>query len=381
MSTQNRLPWDLDDDVSRELVELLIGASGHVRRPDDYEAIMRNLPEEWYSRISSPGQNIHYINIDEAWRSTVHPARFTDPKSEVSNHLPDGWDRRLDSWGNLFFVDHHTKSAVRENPRFNKKVDQNTGLPMGWRSIKDLKNTEFFFRKQGRMIVGTYDATTLNSKDLRNKMFIDGEPRDGEEPKMSDTGRELLGETGTVQVHTAPPFCPPPAAALTSSAPVVDSLVEAQIANNRVTEAVGSSPAATTRASLPPMTENEKAKYYAMFDAAHKESKWFINKEEAMEQSHAFGLPPNIAKDIWKRSDANHDRRWNIDEYANAIHEIMIETGKHEGKHLTRYQGDFSRTKLLWNSYRNPRFRRERLGADHRRTKEDRAHRCSTCFS
>lgn len=316
------MPWDLDDDVSRELVELLIGPDG-TRKTDDYEAITNSLPEEWFSKIISRPQNIVYINTDEAWRSTVHPARFTDRSSEVSSQLPDGWDRRLDSWGNLFFVDHHTKSATREDPRFNKKVDQDTGLPIGWRSIKDYRDTEFFFRKQGRMILGTYDATTLNSKDLRNKKFIDTEPKDGEKPKISDLGRELLGQPKTEQLFTAPP--PPP------SVPPVQSPDETQVAEIRASEAMSASSSVTPTTNLPPMTEDEKAKYYAMFDAAHKESKWFINLEEAMEQSHAFGLPPDIARDIWNRSDANHDRRWNIDEYANAIHEIMIETGKQEG--------------------------------------------------
>ena len=263
--------------------------------------------------------------MNEAWRSTVHPARFTDSESDVSNQLPVGWDRRLDSWGNLFFVDHHTKSASREDPRFNKKVDQNTGLPIGWLSIKDHKDTEFFFRKQGRMIIGTYDATTLNSKDLRHKNFIATEPKDGEKPKISDLGRELLGRSETEGVHKAPSLPAP-----TGSAPA-DGSSEVEVADGQASEAVENSPTAIERADPASMTEDEKAKYYAMFEAAVKKSKWFISLEEAMEQSHAFGLLPGIAMDIWERSDANHDRRWNIDEYANAMHDIMIETSKHEG--------------------------------------------------
>lgn len=241
-----------------------MGPNG-TRKTDDYEAITNSLPQEWFSKIISLPRNIVYINTDEAWRSTVHPARFTDTSSEVSSRLPDGWERRLDSWGNLFFVDHHTKSATREDPRFNKKVDQDTGLPVGWRSIKDYKDTEFFFRKQGRMIVGTYDATALNSKDLRHKKFIDTEPKDGEKPKISDLGRDLLGQPKTEQLSTAPP--PPP------SSSAVQPPVKAQVAENRASEAL--SPASTVKpvTDLTPMTEDEKAKYYAMFDAAHKESK------------------------------------------------------------------------------------------------------------
>ena len=180
------------------------------------------------------------------------------------------------------------------------------------------------------MIVGTYDVTTLNSKDLRHKKFIDTEPENGEKPKISDLGRELLGESTTEQAHTAAP--PPPPASI-PSVPSVTTLVEVQVAKSRASEAESPS-TVTPTADLPLMTEHEKAKYYAMFDAAYKESRHFINLEEAMEQSHAFGLPPDIATDIWNRSDANHDRRWNIDEYANAIHEIMIETGKQEGMYL-----------------------------------------------
>lgn len=332
------MPWDLDDDVSRELVELLIGPNG-TSRTEDYETITGSLPEESYCRRFSGSQNVLYINTDEVWKSTVHPARFTDPESEVSNQLPDGWDRRLDSWGNLFFVDHHTKSASRKDPRFNRKVDQNTGLPMGWRSIKDHKDREFFFRKQGRMIIGTYDATTMNSKDLRHKKFIDTEPKSGEAPKISDIGRELLGESKTEQFHTVPqlplPLPPPAFPAHNPSLSSEEPCVQAEVANNQDSVAISSSTRLSQTADPSPMTEDDKAKYYAMFEAANKESKWFINAEEAMEQSHAFGLPPGIALDLWEKSDANHDRRWNIDEYANAMHEIIIQTGKQEGMHLT----------------------------------------------
>ena len=307
------MPWDLDDDVSKTLVELLIGPNG-TRTTDDYEAIARSLPDEWYCRKLPGSQNILYVNATEAWKSTVHPARFTDPQSEVSHQLPAGWDRRLDSWGNLFFVDHHTS---REDPRFSRKVDQDTGLPTGWHSIKDRKDREFFFRRQGRMIVGTYNTGTLNSKDLRHKIFIDTEPKSGEEPKISDMGREFLGETESEEMHTT--HRPP---------------VEADVINRQAFKAADSSSTVPLTVDPSPMTEDEKAKYYAMFEAANKESKWFINSEEAMEQSHAFGLPPGIAIDIWNKSDANHDQRWNIDEYANAMHEIMIQTGKLEGTHI-----------------------------------------------
>ena len=116
---------------------------------------------------------------------------------------------------------------------------------------------------------------------------------------------------------------------------------------NQASEAMSTSSTVTPIADKTPMTEDEKAKYCAMFDAAHKESKWFINFEEAMEQSHSFGLPPDIAIDIWNRSDANHDRRWNIDEYANAIHEIMVETGKQEGKYFHHCQVAPSQLQLI----------------------------------
>ena len=340
MSTQDSLPWDLDDDVSRQLVEILIGPDGS-RRTDDYEEVMRNLPEEWYCRKTSRPQNIIYINTDEAWRSTVHPARFTDPESEVSNQLPDGWDRRLDSWGNLFFVDHHTKSASREDPRFNRKVDQNTGLPTGWSSINDHKDREFF-RKRGKMIIGTYDATTLNSKDLQHKNFVEVEPKNGEKPKISDLGRELLGRP---KKEPVPSVISSVALALSTS--LEGPPVKAEVPNNQASTAADSSSAVPPTVDPFPMTEDEKAKYYAMFEAANKGSKWFINSEEAMEQSHAFGLPPDIAIDIWTKSDVNHDRRWNIDEYANAMHDIMIQIGKQEGMHLFQYRVLFDLLELI----------------------------------
>ncbi|KAI1332851.1 hypothetical protein F5Y16DRAFT_356748 [Xylariaceae sp. FL0255] len=63
--------------------------------------------------------------------TTVRPSSFYDESSEYSVKLPPGWDRRLDSWGNLFFVDKNTKVAVREDPRFNTRTQgcQNVGIP------------------------------------------------------------------------------------------------------------------------------------------------------------------------------------------------------------------------------------------------------------
>lgn len=158
-----------------------------------------------------------YINIEEGWKSTAHPARFTDPDNAISDQLPEGWERRLDSWGNFFFVDRHTLSTTREDPRFNKGISQDTGLPTGWSTVKDYEGVDFFFRKRGKMILDTYDPTTMTRKDLYHKIFVAKEPEEGEQPRVLKKSQELLGKSLTDTMPSKPPE-PAPTTARTSDA-------------------------------------------------------------------------------------------------------------------------------------------------------------------
>lgn len=191
----DNLPYDIDDDVTRHMLELMIDKNGS-SSPPDYDRIQSRLPDSWRLEVMDEPHQILYINLDEEWTSTVHPARFHDHGNEISDRLPEGWERRLDSWGNLFYVDHLTKSATRKDPRFNKDVDPETGLPKGWNRIKDHEGRDFYFQKQGKMILGTYKPSSLKKKYITSSQkFLEKEPKDGEKPVISKAGQRLRGKT------------------------------------------------------------------------------------------------------------------------------------------------------------------------------------------
>ena len=297
------------------MLELMIDKNGSPS-PPDHNGIQSLLPESWRLEPMEKPHQILYINLDEEWTSTVHPARFHDHRNEISDRLPEGWDRRLDSWGNLFYVDHITKSATRKDPRFNKDVDPESGLPKGWKKIKDYKGRDFYFQKQGRMILGTYKPSSLRAKYITSSQhFIEKEPKDGEKPMISQAGQKLRGK-------------------LPKTAPAHSPSSHSSHANPLMTFQDGSLSTVWPKDTSPPvLTEEEKLKWYTMFDGATKSHEEYITLEEALDQSKAFRFPQNVVEEIWKKSDANHDRRWDKDEYATAMHilnEVTAEIIKRE---------------------------------------------------
>ena len=220
---------------------------------------------------------ILYINLDEEWTSTVHPARFYDHRNESSDRLPEGWERRLDSWGNLFYIDHLTKSATRKDPRFNKDVDPETGLPKGWKKIKDHKGDDFYFQKQGKMILGTYKPSSLKTKYITSSQkFLEKEPKDGEKPVVSSAGQRLRGKTP----KTAP--APFPSSQPSHANPLM------AFQNESLTTVLAKD------MSIPILTEEEKVKWYTMFEGATKSHEEYITLDEALGQSKAFGFPRTL---------------------------------------------------------------------------------------
>ena len=296
----------------------MIGIIGAPIPPDD-DLISNSLSEDWEFEVVLKPHGIRYINTLEKWASTVHPARFHNPDSKLSDQLPEAWDRRLDSWGNIFFVDKHTKTATRQDPRFNEKVDQTTGLPIGWRKILDHDDKPFFYKNKGKMIIGTKKPESMMTKNMTgSKHFLEREPKDGEKPVISEAGLRLRGR----QYKTSKPQV---SAEVSKSAPPSDSVEHKTEETptkdvDRGTEAKAS----------PDIGHEERIKWYTMFASALKPQQACITLEEALDQCKAFELPDDLVQEIWERSDANHDRQIDINEYANAMHEIMFTLAKQE---------------------------------------------------
>ncbi|KAK3324989.1 hypothetical protein B0H66DRAFT_529041 [Apodospora peruviana] len=135
-----RNPWWGPLDPSDEVTALFIRAHyGNWGLPSHYtdETIDQSLPQGWVWKkdVSGFGRHIYtYLGDLNGKRldTTVHPSRFFSEEDPFPVHLPPGWHRRLDRDGSLFFVDDNTRSATRVDPRFNRNINQETGLPVGW---------------------------------------------------------------------------------------------------------------------------------------------------------------------------------------------------------------------------------------------------------
>lgn len=56
--------------------------------------------------------------------------------------------------------------------------------------------------------------------------------------------------------------------------------------------------------------------------------------QEALEHTKSFDLPADIVREIWERSDTNRDQCWDTEEFANAMHEIILAISEQEGKQV-----------------------------------------------
>ena len=148
------------------------------------------------------------------------------------------------------------------------------------------------------MILGTYNPTTMTRKDLYHKIFVAKEPEEGEQPRVLKKAKNSWGKAlPTLCLPSHPnPLQPQP----------------------RTSDAISSLTSAESRTSMP--TE-EKVKYYTMFEQASKAEKWTITLQEALEHAKSFDLPADIVREkIWERSGTNRDQRWDVEEFANAMH-------------------------------------------------------------
>lgn len=253
------------------------------------KTIDQSLPRHWIWEPDPSGGTKHtYTDTMSELESTVHPAHFWHHEDTKSPTLPPGWDRRLDSWGNLFFVDHNTKEATREDPRFNVKIDPETGLPRGWQVIVDYAGRNFYFQKMNKYVVGTYSAGTINSKSLTGKQLYLRQPNDGEDPGT------LIRKAGRGAPRTKLNILPSPTA-------------------------------------VPAMTGAEKDAYYALFNQIAQTHRSHVTRDEALAQCRAFALAQDTIEKILQKHDTNQDGHWNVDECSNVLHEIKARIDRAAG--------------------------------------------------
>lgn len=265
-----------------------IGNNGH---PAQYsnDTISAGFPAHWTWDPDDSGKGHHiYINGKTGTWSTVHPSRFYDETTDTSEDLPPNWDRRLDSWGNLFFVDKMTRIAVREDPRFNAKIDQATGLPKGWFATNDHQKPPkpFFYTTIGNMNLGTHEAAWMNDRSVKGKMNLSAVPQEGQDPH-------------TLALRTRP--------------------------RDRQREAARME---QEKSKIRDATDEEIKHYYNLFEAMPKQTPHFVLLAEAIEQCKSFLVPTALVFKILSEADSDHDYKWDCDEYVKALHMIRVELEK-----------------------------------------------------
>lgn len=166
------MPIDLDDSISREL------ASARYLDPRiPTEEITASLPKGWHWSCDPAGHPIYrFSDGGEPWESSVHPAFF----SSHSGQLPPGWDYRLDQWGAVFYVDHHTRTAQRVHPKADGVTNILTGLPNGWIRVMDHEGVVYYIEE--KPLLATYQGSAMKSGGNEAKFGLSRKSTNGDSP-------------------------------------------------------------------------------------------------------------------------------------------------------------------------------------------------------
>jgi hypothetical protein len=155
-----------------------------------WEDIGRTLSQneglkKWRCTSDKDGKPV-YTNSDPATVGTcsqpsmVHPIYFQDDKN--LENIPPRWDRRLDTWGNIFYVDHNTSTAQRKHPKYDAAIDICTGLPRGWERSTDQNGVEYFF--ETATLLATYQGESMKLDNRSMKFALERRPTPGDIPPI-----------------------------------------------------------------------------------------------------------------------------------------------------------------------------------------------------
>lgn len=179
------------------------------------------MPKHWVWKKDVSGQGRHiytYLGaVDGApLDTTVHPSRFFREDDASPVQLPPGWHRRLDRDGNLFFVDDNTHTATRLDPRFNRNINPETGLPTGRTRVlvKDgvtkgnmPQLVPYYYTRIGKTMIGTKWSSSILTKSLDLKDFLYKEPKYGESNIAKiNSSRNRHSYLGTLKGEDPPPI-------------------------------------------------------------------------------------------------------------------------------------------------------------------------------
>ena len=296
-------PWpghlDLSDEVTALFVQSHFGNSGLPSHHSD-ETIDQSMPKDWVWKKDVSGQGRHiysYLGSEDGVQmdTTVHPSRFFREDDKAPAKLPDGWHRRLDRDGYLFFVDENTHTATRLDPRFNRNINQKTGLPNGWSRVKVKDGTprgngqkgdhfiSYYHTCIGKTLIGTKWASAILTKSLDFKDFLEKEP-EHEKPIRINKAKARFSYLGILK-----------------------------------------------ESNPHPIEREHRERYYNIFREVAKEGneqdpkmKYRITRGQAEARCRNSGLPSAVYIPILLKADENRDGIFTPPEFAKVLHDMRF---------------------------------------------------------
>ena len=189
----NRAPWQQnrtdrrwEDNARRFLISLTRDGK------DEYEDPLGPLPEGWTRRGNKKGR-VYFVN------HKTKTTQWADPRTqgmEREKSMPEGWEVKYTREGMCYFVDHNTKTVTYQDPRYGAADDTiGTGaVPITYERNFRWKLRRFWKLCKANVIVGQvkmmvdrnnlfHDSVQqimkVNPVDLRRKLCITYQGEEG----------------------------------------------------------------------------------------------------------------------------------------------------------------------------------------------------------
>ena len=180
---------NLDDSLSRELA-----STRYLDPRISTEEITASFLKGWHWSCDLAGHPIYrFSDAGETWEGTVHPAFF----SSRDGQLPPGWDYRLEGWGMLSYVDHHSQTAQRVHPKVDGVTNITTGLPKGWTRVIDHEDVVYYAAEKS--LLATYQGSAMKSGGDETKFGLSSKPTNGDIPPRIESIPTGARETRSVE--------------------------------------------------------------------------------------------------------------------------------------------------------------------------------------
>ncbi|CAL8295121.1 unnamed protein product, partial [Boreogadus saida] len=200
-------PEEEDDDSP------VVNGNGVVITPESSELEDKSTDASGEGPEESPSQGPSSVEPTaeggEAPKSPPKtPIKAPDTEDEDLGPLPDNWEMAYTEKGEVYFIDHNTKTTSWLDPRLAKKAKppeecQEDELPYGWEKIDD-------------PIYGSYYVDHINRRTQFENPVLEAKRRVDQQQQIQSQGLSSLPLPSIYRVSTEVPTPPPPSEGLSS---------------------------------------------------------------------------------------------------------------------------------------------------------------------